>query len=132
MLPRAVEVLDGRSVLLILVSQSAPEAVFMSGVAEWDVNTAQLSIAPETGGSPVRIRASRDALRAFSPAMLSRLIVVEHRDAVLALARTVEACVAVFSEQRPVGAVAFREPFFGLGGDTRSGEVFLFQGADDT
>jgi hypothetical protein len=127
----AVEALNGRPVLLILLSQSAPEVFFIPGVAEWDVSCGQLSIAPDTGGSSVRISASRETLRGFDPAVLSQLIVAEHRDAVLALARAAEACVAVFSDQRPVGASAFRQPFFGVGGNARTGEVFLFRGADD-
>lgn len=127
MFPMAVEALDGRHVLLILVSLATREAGFVPGVAAWDARGGRLAIMPAMGGSPVPVEGSRAALRGFDPSVLTRLIVPEYRDAVLALAAGAEACVAALGDQKPVGAAAFPNPFFGLAGNSATGEVHLFQ-----
>ena len=124
----AVEALDGRPVLLILASRTAPEGAFIRGVASWDAPAGRLSISPASGGAPVLVDGSREALRGFDPAVLPRLIVDKYRDAVLVLAAGVEACVAAFSEEAPAGAASFLRPFYGLAGNVRTGEVLLSQG----
>lgn len=125
-----VETLDGRPVFLILVARNAADATFLPGVASWDALNERLSLTPSTRGPVLSVAGTPEALKGFDPTVLPRLIVAEFRDAVLALAAGAEACIVAFSDALPAGAATYRYPFFGVGANTRTGEVFLFQGSD--
>src|SRR3712207_6397689 len=96
MFPLDVEELDGRRVLLILVPYERKQvAYFAAGPARW--TGAGLRVEYDPAHPAAVARASRAALRGFDPAVLPRLIVPEHRPAVLAAAGEVSACVVAFS-----------------------------------
>lgn len=76
----------------------------------------------------MELRGTREALAGFDPAVLSKIIVPEHYPTVAALAAHVYACVAMFSQEEPVGSMVLEWPFFGLGGNMTTGQVLLFQG----
>jgi hypothetical protein len=125
----AADALTGRRVLLIVIPTTAPHAAhFVAGTARWSGGA--LEVRPTPAAAPVIARGSAEELTAFDPAVLPSLIEPQVYPRVAALAAGVEACIAVFAPEPPVGGLVLEAPFFGLARGA-AGEVLLMRGDPD-
>lgn len=118
--------ITGRRVLLIVVPRPhVADACFFVGVARCDGTG--ISVADDHGRSTAIFQAPAEALRAFDPERLPRLIVREHYQQIRRLIGDIDGCVAVFTDSAPAGGMVLREAFYGLGTGA-PGQPLLFQG----
>lgn len=122
------ERLSGLQILLIVIPRSAPrEAHLTAGTALCDGH----EIIVNSGGRRTpSLPAPRESLVGFDPAILPRLIVPRQYARLQPLLHGVVACVALFADVAPAGALVLHDAFFGLG-EGAAGQPLLFQGSPE-
>lgn len=129
MVPLSLADLHGRRILLLLVPLDAPRrTLVVAGDAEWTGEA--LLVRHSADEPPVVAHGPAGALWGFAPQMLPRLMLPAALAAVQPLVADVSACLAIFSDAEPRGALALDRAFYGLGGGA-DGSVLLFQGTPD-
>jgi hypothetical protein len=124
--PMEPDSLDGKRVLLIVIPSNASHtAYFVTGVASWTDEELKIRSSPEA--APIVAKGTRVALQGFDPALLPRLIIPSYYHQVADVANGAVACVVIFAPSAPVGALALRDPFFGLASG-KDRQVLLMQG----
>jgi hypothetical protein len=118
--------LSGKRVLLIMISRSNPESVYLlTGRAQ--VIDSAVQVVPDSGGTPVAVQRVDLEDNSFEPAVLSHLVGEEtYLPLAGQLADEVARCIPMFVDQKPAPARAV--PGF-LGGVVTgpNGKIFLMQ-----
>ena len=118
--------LSGKRVLLIMISRSNPETVYvLTGRAQ--VIDSTLQVVPDSGGTPITVQRVDLDENSFEPAVLPHLVGDEtYLPLAGQLASEVARCIPMFADQIPASAVAV--PGF-LGGLATgpNGKIFLMQ-----
>lgn len=127
MFPLPVEALDRQRILLIGVVQAdSRHAYFVAGVARW--SGAQLRVTYDPALPSVEPMGSAPAWEGLDPSVLPRILLPKAWHRVEPLVRDVAACVVAWLPAPIPSALVVSNAFFGLAGNSETGEVFLMQG----
>jgi hypothetical protein len=111
--PVPLEELSGLRLLVVAIRRGSMREVFLT-MGSAQIVGDELHVTTADGStvafSPIRPR----AISVFDPAVLPSLVVPSHHEAVLPLARDVDACVALLTEGTPSGQTIVRDGFYGL------------------
>jgi hypothetical protein len=124
--PISADELTGLYVLLMVIPLDSPrDAYFYVGTAVWDRRS--IFLVNDAEERLVRIPVSAEALQGFDPQVLPNVLIPRALEALTPTIAEIEACVAVFADTAPAGAVAYSNAFFGLARGAK-GEPLLMQG----